>query len=104
MYDVDITSFKASQYDHIEDTYKKPLLSERFKLVGGYIVQRDLYSGFLLWNAASLVHPDRRKCMETFLFFLEMQEKVLFDIMVSGDPTGNFGLKDILAINAVQAA
>lgn len=104
VYDVDIASFRASQYDHIEDTYKKPLLSDRFKLVGGHIVQRDLYSGFLLWNAADLVHSDRKKCLETFPLFLEMQEKVLFDMMVSGDLTGNFGLKDMLAVNAVQAA
>lgn len=40
---------KASQFDHTDDSYTKKKLSQRFaKLSDGTIVQRDLYSAFLL--------------------------------------------------------
>ena len=61
-----------------------------------------LYSGFLLWNADGMDHPDRDKCIQRFPQFLEMQEKAIFDAMVNGDPTGNFGLKEFLAANVGQ--
>lgn len=40
---------KASQFDHIDHTFKKAKLSKRWKtLADGTRVQRDLYSAFLL--------------------------------------------------------
>ena len=40
---------KASQFDHTDESYAKKKLSQRFaKLSDGTVVQRDLYSAFLL--------------------------------------------------------
>lgn len=102
IYDVNASVYRASQYDHAADDYIKHSLSDRVKEVGGHLVQRDAYSGFLLWNADGMDHPDRDKCIQSFPQFLEMQEKAIFDAMVNGDPTGNFGLKDFLAANVGQ--
>ena len=69
-------SFKASQYDHVEDACKKIPLSQRFKTVGGNEVQRDLYSAFLILNATiGLDKPDRDKCLYGFGKFLENQDR-----------------------------
>ena len=43
-----LSKFKASQYDHSTDTYTKKKLSQRRTKVGDDIIQRDLYSSFLL--------------------------------------------------------
>lgn len=51
VYKVQTKDFKASQYDHVEDNYKKAELKDRSKYVGGYKVQRDLYSAYLLKTA-----------------------------------------------------
>jgi len=59
---------KASQYNHVDDTYVKKELSERFAIIDrDIIIQRDLYSSFLIMN----VNPDlssinRIQCLETF--------------------------------------
>jgi hypothetical protein len=41
---------RASQFNHIEQTYKKKKLSQRWNIFNGYKVQRDLYSSFLIMN------------------------------------------------------
>ena len=42
--EVDTKEFKASQYNHVTDTYEKIPLSQREKEIGNRKVQRDLYS------------------------------------------------------------
>lgn len=43
-------NYRASQYDHTADDYIKKKLSDRmYKLTDGTLVQRDLYSSFLLY-------------------------------------------------------
>lgn len=74
--EVDIKKFKASQYDHVADEYKKIALNERFKMVGKHLVQRDLYSAFLLKNANSdLDGADKEKCSYEFEKFVEMMNE-----------------------------
>lgn len=71
-------SFCASQYDHVSDTFIKVPLSQRQKEIGGSMVQRDLYSAWLLKNADNtLKHADRTKCMEGFERFLLMQNELI---------------------------
>jgi hypothetical protein len=41
----DTRAVRASQYDHVKDSYEKVPLSCRIKTVGGRRVQRDLYRG-----------------------------------------------------------
>ena len=81
---VDTWSFKASQYDHVTDTYTKIPLSARWKQVGGHTVQRDLYSAFLLMNAASKTSVDRNLCIQTFHQFLVDHDACMNGLKKSG--------------------
>lgn len=75
---VNTKEFKASRYDHVEDTYKETHLRERDKIIGGSYVQRDLYSAFLIRNSNStLTKPDREKCIYEFGKFLRMQNNLI---------------------------
>ena len=76
--EVSTQTFKASQYDHVTGTCKKIPLKQREKLVDGHLVQRDLYSAFLIKNAApGLDHPDREKCIYEFEKFVAMQDALI---------------------------
>lgn len=69
---IDTWSVKASQYDHDEDTCKKKKLSQRWTIVAGKNIQRDLYSAFLIQNVNSdLKSINRNKCTTRFDAFVE---------------------------------
>ena len=73
---------KASQYNHIEDSYVKKELSERwniFKINNEETkIQRDLYSSFLIMNVNDeLDKVNKDKCIERFDKF-----KLLHDIEI----------------------
>lgn len=74
---VDIKDYRASQYDHITNTYKKHDLSERTKTVGDKIVQRDCYSAFLLYHIKDLKHPDQQECIYDFDNFINCQNALM---------------------------
>ena len=69
---VDTKTFKASQYNHITDTYNKKGLSQRGQeILPNVWIQRDLYSAFLLMNSNDdLLSTNRDKCIKTFDNFL----------------------------------
>lgn len=69
--------FKASQYDHTDDTFTKHNRSERWHILSnGDKNQRDLYSSFLIMNSdISLEHCNREKCNETYSNFKVLQDK-----------------------------
>ena len=68
---VDTVKFRASQYNHVTDTYTKVELSDRWKEIDGITVQRDLYSAFLLMCAADETKPDRNMCEIFFPDFIK---------------------------------
>ena len=75
-YEIDRTSFKASQYNHLTDTYIKKDLNQRWNILGKDKIQRDLYSAFLIKNSNSeLTKPDRLKCIEEFNNFKKLHNK-----------------------------
>ena len=75
---VDTWAVRASQYNHIDDTYIKKNLSQRWDDFNGIKIQRDVYSAFLLMNVSEdLKSINREKCINTFDNF-----KVLHDIEV----------------------
>lgn len=83
--EVKTKSFKASQYNHVEDTYEKIPLKQRMKLIGGRNVQRDLYSAFLIKNAdKTFEHPDREKCNYEFENFADMQDTLIARMKADG--------------------
>lgn len=67
LYKIDTAKVKASQYNHMTDTYEKKELSERWNYLDGCKIQRDLYSAFLIMNVKSnLSEVDRDLCFRTF--------------------------------------
>lgn len=87
---VDMLKYRASQYNHHTDEYIKPSLSDRFKIINGHKVQRDLYSAFLLCNYKDEETIDRYKCIDEFDNFIKQQGELIKEVK---DKTGNFGLK-----------
>ena len=79
--EIDTKKFRASQYNHVTNEYSKIPLSQREKDVGGYSVQRDLYSAFLIRNSNNnLTAPDRDKCVYEFENFTRMQNELIEDM------------------------
>lgn len=73
---IDTIKVKASQYNHIEDSYKKKKLSERWNILGDDKVQRDLYSAFIIKNVKDdLKSIDRDKMIMGYSKFLELHNK-----------------------------
>ena len=73
--------FKASQYNHVTDTYEKKPLSRRCNIIDGSWVQRDLYSAFLLKNSATdLKHADRTLCTNTYEHFKTLHDQCIATI------------------------
>ena len=65
------------------------------KTVGGHLVQRDLYSAFLIRNSDDAYEaPDRWKCIASFETFLRHQGTELLCVMGRSErPSPCFGLK-----------
>ena len=56
---------KASQFDHTDDSYTKKKLSQRFaKLSNGTVVQRDMYSAFLLLHLRKNLQSYNKKTIK----------------------------------------
>ena len=88
--EIDTISAKASQFNHANETYKKKKLSQRWTVVDGYRVQRDMYSAFLIMNIASdLKSFDLNKCNDRFENFLKLHENEVKRL------TGNKNLSSI---------
>ena len=82
---VNTTKFRASQYNHVTDTYTPAGRSVREKQIGDTTVQRDLYSAFLLSNSdGSLEHADREQCSAGFAHFVELHGKLIAEMKASG--------------------
>ena len=66
---------KASQYNHVTDTYEKKKLHQRWNDFGFCKIQRDLYSAFLLMNCKeNLEEIDRELCKQNFERFREKHD------------------------------
>ena len=72
---IDTWSAKASQYNHMEDSYKKKKLSERWDMIDGSKVQRDMYSAFLIMNInEDLKSISKEKCDARFDDFMRLHD------------------------------
>jgi len=73
---IEINPFKtkASQFNHISQEFKKCSLEVRFKeLIQGIVVQRDLYSAFLIKNVKNLSEYNMEKINDQFDKFYKKQ-------------------------------
>lgn len=91
--EVESKTYKASQYDHTTELPTKSKLSERTKYIDNHLVQRDLYSAFLLCCMKDVKHIDFNRCNELFEDFLTKQEAVVNRMKQTGDSTKNFGIR-----------
>ena len=74
---VDTFSYRASQFHHDTGEYIPPGLCARTKVIDGHLVQRDLYSAFLLMCALDETIPDPKLCSALFPKFLADMENEL---------------------------
>lgn len=75
---IEINTFetKASQFNHVDKTYTKKSLSQRWNDFNGIKVQRDMYSAFLIMNISNdLKSFDINKCNERFDNFYKLHNK-----------------------------
>ena len=73
---IDTYSVKASQFNHLTGEYVKKGLGERWNDLDGHLVQRDLYSAFLIMNTSDdLKSVDVNLCNETYEQFLKNHDK-----------------------------
>ncbi len=91
---IDTVRFRASQYNHLADTYQKKTLSERWSLIGEDKIQRDLYSAFLLMNSnADGTAADREFCIKTYENFKIRHDQLIEHLTQSNEPLPkSFGL------------
>lgn len=84
---VDPFSYKASQYDHLSKKYvKKELSQRRHILENGDILQRDLYSAFLLMNAnQTLEKPSNELCEMNYNGFKQLHDEEMIRLRESRD-------------------
>lgn len=70
---------KASQFDHSTGQYRKKRLCDRWCVIDGHRVQRDLYSAFLISyvTGKNLDTIDRKACCDDWMNFLKLQDEVL---------------------------
>ena len=81
---VNTKKFRASQYNHVTDTYNKKKLSHRYAVIDGKRIQRDLYSAFLIMNSDdTYLRTDRQKCIVTYQQFCLMHDQCIRDLINS---------------------
>jgi len=95
IYKVNPFKVKASQYNHLTNKFEKKSLSERWNYFGGYTIQRDLYSAFLLMNIkiTNLDEINRDLCIKNFNNFKKMHDMEIKNLSTSGKKLNkNFGI------------
>ena len=84
LYKVNTNTFKASQYNHVEDKYIKKDLNERWNNINGNKVQRDLYSSFLIMNSNKyLKSTNKALCDKTYNDFLVKHNKLIEEMEIN---------------------
>lgn len=74
----DTRTIKASQFNHVTNTYEKIPLKQRWKQVDGHDVQRDLYSAFLLAHIDNTNNKiDTIGCDYDFPVFLQIHDTLI---------------------------
>jgi len=83
---IDTYSIKASQYNHITNEYIKKDLSERWNYFGGFKIQRDCYSAFLIMNVNKNLNTiNRNLCFSEFDNFKILHDKEISRLFTSED-------------------
>ena len=89
---IETSKVKASQYEHDKDDFVKHKLSEKTKIVSKKLVQRDLYSAFIIKNVEDLENINKSKCSKDFKKFIKNQDVEFKRIKKLGIKNKNFGI------------
>lgn len=82
---VDTHAVKASQFNHVTGQYTKKELNDRWSLVDGRCVQRDLYSAFLIANTTdSLNAIDTKQANQWYDTFLVNHDREIMNVKQHG--------------------
>jgi len=82
---VALSTYRASQYDHISGSYQKKPLGQRWTKVGDSWKQRDLYSAFLLrCPNQALDEIDRDICIQQYDAFTKAHDGYIAMLKSSG--------------------
>ena len=86
---VDPKNLKASQYDHESHTYKKKNLSKRWhQTASGILVQRDIYSAYLLQNVAEDLKSYNDEALnEKFEVFKQLHDAEIQRLQMTKTPS-----------------
>ena len=75
---VNLRTYRASQYDHIANTYTKKELNQRWTKIGNRWIQRDMYSALLLQSPnLDLESINRNAVSEKFESFCAMHDALI---------------------------
>lgn len=78
---IDTTKCKASQFNHVTKEYIKKPLSQRWNIINNQLVQRDLYSAFLISNVTSTLDSfDIDLCNNNYNNFLMLHNKKIEEL------------------------
>lgn len=87
-------SAKASQYNHETDDYQKKKLHQRWSQVGDFIVQRDLYSAFLIKNIDDALEKiDKDLCDKNFENFIIKHDLEIVRLKLLMPTISSMGIK-----------
>ena len=78
---IDTYEVKASQYNHIDNTYTKKELTERWNIINNKLIQRDLYSAFLIMHVKKNKKTiDRKQCVANYDQFVKLHDAVIEEL------------------------
>lgn len=84
-FEIHTAKYRASQFRHDTGEYIRSPVSERYKVVDGQKVQRDLYSAFLIEHTDdTLEKPDVEACNKDFPQFVELMNCTLNEMKANG--------------------
>lgn len=89
------TMLRASQYNHITNTYQKKSLSQRWNIMpDGRRVQRDLYSAFLLQHVTVQRDGfDSEQLHKDYESFMVLHDQVINKLMSASKTITSMGIR-----------
>ena len=84
-YEIRTSAYKASQFHHDTGEYIPSPVNERYKIISGITVQRDLYSAFLIRHTLDTLNaPDIDACINDFEKFADISNRELAAMKAAG--------------------
>ena len=84
---------RASQYNHFTNEYVKKSLAERWNLIDGNKIQRDLYSAFLIMNVSeNLNEINRELCDKSWGAFCTLHDGEILRLQAKKTKISSFGI------------